>query len=165
MVGEIERKDMKTRLKDCSKAIRSAIKERAERENELTGYGMELEQVVNSTGNTIICHMTKKLYYEDYTAEIRNQGSYNYLEEHDKPRFYAYGLIITPKKADIAPLTYEISYIMRDYELYGKLPTWERLHSFIESDELKQLFVKAYEIQTKFLADIKADFGVEDENS
>ena len=161
MVGEIERKNMGTRLKDCSKAIQNAIKERAEQENELTGYDMELEQVVSSIGNGIIYHMSKKLYYEDYTVEIRNQGDYNHLNESANPRFYAYVLIITPKKAYIAPLTYKISHIMGDYGLYGKLPTWERLRSFIESDELKQLFVKAHEIQTKFLADIKADFGVE----
>ena len=149
------------RLKDCSEAIQNAIKERAEQENELTGYDMELEQVVTSIENTTIYHMSKKLYYEDYTVEIRNQGDYNYLEESARTRFYAYELIITPKKADISPLTYEISHIIGNYGLYGKLPTWERLHSFIESDGLKQLFVKAYEIQTKFLADIKADFGVE----
>ena len=155
---------MGTRLKNYSEAIQNAIKERAEQENELTGYDMELEQVVTSTGNTIIYHMSEKLYYEDYTVEIRNQGDYDYLKESANPRFYAYELIITPKKADIPPLTYEISHIMGDYKLYGKLPTWGRLQSFIESDGLKQLFVKAYEIQTKFLADIKADFGVDDEN-
>lgn len=151
-------------LKDCFEAIQNAIKERAEQENELTGYDMELEQVVSATGDSIIYHMSKRLYYEDYTVKIRNQGDYNYLEESAEPRFCAYELIITPKKADISPLTYDISQIMGDYGLHGKLPTWERLQSFIESDELKQLFVKAHEIQTKFLADIKADFGVEDEN-
>lgn len=150
------------RLKDYSEAIQNTIKELAEQENELTGYDMELEQVISSTGNSIIYHMSKKLYYEDYTVEIRNQGDYDYLKENAKPRFYAYELIITPKKAGISPLTYKISHIMGDYGLYGKLPTWERIQSFIESDELKQLFVKANEIQTKFLADIKADFGVEE---
>lgn len=148
-------------LKDCYEAIQNAIKERAEQENELTGYDMELEPVVRSTGDSIIYHMSKKLYHEDYTVEIRNQGDYNYLEESAEPRCYAYALILTPKKADIPPITYNISRIMGDYGLHGKLPTWERLQSFIESDELRQLFVKAHEIQTKFLADIKADFGVE----
>lgn len=156
---------MGTRLKDCSEAIQNAIKERAEQENELTGYDMELEPVVSTIGNSIIYHMSKKLDYEDYTVKIKNQGDYDYLKEYAKPRFYAYELTITPKKANISPLTYEISHIMGDYGLYGKIPTWERLQSFIESDELKQLFVKAHEIQTKFLADIKADFGVEYENS
>lgn len=114
---------MITRLKDYFEAIRNAIKERAEQENELTGYDMELEQGAISTGNSTIYLMSKKLYYEDYTVEIRNQGD------------YAYELIITPKKADISPLIYKISHIMGDYGLYGKLLTWERIQSFIESDE------------------------------
>ena len=45
---------MGTILKDCSEAIQNAIKERAEQENELTGYDMELEQVVTPTGNSIV---------------------------------------------------------------------------------------------------------------
>ena len=71
------------RLKDYSEAIQNTIKELAEQENELTGYDMELEQVISSTGNSIIYHMSKKLYYEDYTVEIRNQGDYDYLKENE----------------------------------------------------------------------------------
>ena len=145
-------------LKECSKDIQEIIKKQAELENIRTGYDMELEPAVSLIDRCYYYHMVKKLHYEDYTVEIRNQGDYEVDEKLLIPKdLYAYKIEISSKEPNEPDMTYRLSELMTDLGRYGELPSWKTLKSFFESDAIKQLFMKHREIYEQLVMMIQED--------
>lgn len=149
-------------LDEISEKIQELIKEQAELENKKTGYNMELEQMVSRSDHCIFYHQSKKIDYEDYIVEIRNQGDYEpENDEWNRKGFYAYEIVISSKQQKEPQLTYQLSSMVLELVLYDNLPSWEILKSFFESEEVKQLFTrynKAYDLHgTMIQAELKGD--------
>ncbi len=148
-------------LKECSNEIQEIIKNRAKLENERTGYNMELEQEIKILDSCYYYHMSRELNYEDYTVKIRNQGDYDPEKSMSEQTYmYAYEITIRSKHKYM-PEIIRLSDLTADLGRYNKLPSWETLKSFFESDDIKQLFARYKEVHEQLTTAIQADIGRE----